>query len=343
MGKENKSLEQFGNKHKKSHVTVQSTVGPAKNVLGVCNKSILLPGCHSAKPPRAGNKPSDSAISKTAVKTLSRNHGSRSASTLSCPVSSRISLGPLVKTKTGLVPAVTQPSQIRRHTSVRETATKSVVSKFTPRNLTSVTASKSSGSLASKKTLAPVFKSSDEEKKPVSSLTGAKIKVQGQSRTSSNLRLEKSTRPSKSQQSNPQKSTSSLYKCTDTADGHKEKLAKCNKPTTQPTNWSKNPKPEPKVGKSGHLHTVPSQTSRTGAAHRAKDQQAQKTRMSSKNDDAVGRGSANVRPERRTAVAKPAGTVSFTDRAAGSRGKVPDAPIPQTDGKKRTAAQAERM
>lgn len=347
MGKENKTSERFDNRHKNASVTAQSIVGPAKKVFGVCNKenvkSILQPGCHSSKHSRAENKPSDIAFSKT-VKTLNGNFGSRSTSTLSCPVSSRISLGPLVKTKTGLVPAVTQPSQNRGHASVREIgAKKCVVNKFTPRDSTSVTASKSSSTLTYKKMLAPVFKSSDEEKKkPVSSMTGAKIKVQGQNRASSNHQLDKSTRPSKSQQSNQQKSTSNLYKYTDTANSHKEKLSKCNKLTTQPTNWSKNPKPEFKVGKNGHLHTL--QASRAAGVHRTKDEQAQKNRMSSKKDDKVGWGSANVQQQqRRTVVAKPARTVSFPNQTTSTKVKVPDTLIPQTDGKKQTAAQAERM
>lgn len=320
MGKENKTSERFDNKHKSFSFTGKSKVGPAKKVFGVCNKdnikSVLLPGCHSAKHSSAENKPSDSAFSKTVVKTLNGNFGSRSASTLSCPVSSRISLGPLVKTKTGLVPAVTQPSQNRGRTSVREIgATKSVVNKFTPRDPTSVTASKSSSI----------------------------IKVQGQNKASSNIQLDKSTRPSKSQQSNQQKSTSNLYKGTNTANNHQEKLSKCHKSTTQPPNFAKNPKPELKVGKNGQLHTVPLQTSRTGGVHRTKDEQAQKNRMSTKKDDKVGWGSATVQQQRRTVVAKPARTVTFTNQTVSTKVKVPDTLIPQTDGKKQTAAQAERM
>lgn len=344
-GKENKASEQFDNKHTNSAVTAQQKVGPAKKGFGVCNKenvkSILLPGCHSAKHLNAGNKPSDSAFSKTVVKTL---NGSRSAATSSWPVSSRISLGPLVKTKTGLVPAVTQPSQRGGNTSVREIGvTKSFVNdNFTPRVSTSVAVSKSSSVLTYKKIPAPVFKSSDEGKKTVSSMRGAKIKVQGQGRASSNLQLDKSTRPSKSQESNQQKSTSNSYKCANTANNRKEQLSKCNKSTTQPTNWSKNLKPELKVEKNGPLHAVPPQTSRTGAVHRTKDEQAQKKRMSSKKDDRDG-CSATVQQQPRTVGAKPARTVSFTKQTASAKVKVPDAPIPQADGKRQTAAQAERM
>lgn len=348
VGKDNQTSAQFDSKHKNATVIAQSIVGPAKKISGVCNKenvkSSLLPGCHSAKHSSAENKPSDSAFSKTVVKRLNGNSGSRSASTFSCPVNSRISLGPLVKTKTGLVPAVTQSSENRGHTSARETdAAKYVVKKFTPRDSTSVTASKSSSILTYKKMLPPDFKSSDKEKITVSSMTVAKIKVQGQNKASSNLQLDKSTRPSKSQQSNQQKSAANLYKCTNTANNHKEKLSQCNKSTTQPTNCSKNPKPELKVGKSGQLPTVPSQTSRGGGVHRTKDEQAQNNRMSTKKDNKVGWASANVQQQRRTVAAKPAWTVSLTNQSISTKVKVPDTLIPQADGKKQTAAQAERM
>lgn len=346
MGKENKTSEQSDNIYESFPVTVQSIVGPAKKVFGVCNKdnvkSILQPRCLSAKHLSAENKPSDSGFSKTIVKAPKGTFASRSTST--CPVNSRMSLGPLVKTKTGLVPAVTQPSQSRLHTSVREIgATKSVVTKFTTRGTTFVTASKSSSGLTDKKKLAPVFKSCDDERKPVSSMTGAKIKVQVQNKVRSNLQLDKNTGTSKSQHSGQQKSISTLHKCTNAANCHKEKLSNCITSTTQPKNWSKNPKPELKVGQNGQLHIVPSQTSRTKGVHRPKDEQAQKNKVSTKKDDKVGWRPANVQQQRRTVVAKPAQTVSLTNQTRNTKVKLADTLNPQTDGKKQTAAQAERM
>lgn len=344
VGKENKTSKCLDNEHENFPVTVQPTVGPAKKVFGVSNKdnvkSILQPGSHSAKHLSADNKPSGSAFSKTIAKTPKGTFGCRPAST--CPVSSRISLGPLVKTKTGLVPAATQPRQSRLPTSVREIgATKAVVNKFATRDSTSVTASKPSSSLAYKKKLAPAFKSSGEERK--SSMAGAKIKVQGQNKARSNLQLDKSTGPSKSQHSNQQKSTSNLHKCTNAANCHKEKLSKCNKSAPQPTNGSKNPKPPLKVGQNGQLHTVPSQASRTGGVHRPKDERAPKNTVSTKKDDKVGWGPANVQQQRRPRVAKPAQTVSFANQTRSTKVKLPDTRNPPTDGKKQTAAQAERM
>lgn len=346
VGKENKTSEQSDNTSESFPVTVRSIVVPAKKVFGVCNKdnvkSILQPRCHSAKHLSAENKPPHSCFSKTIVKTPKGTFTSRSTST--CSVNSRISLGPLVKTKTGLVPAVTQPSQSRLHASVRETgATKSVVTKFTTRGTTFVTASKSSSSLTDKNKLAPVFKSCDDERKPVSSMTGAKIKVQVQNKARSNLQLDKNTGTSKSQHSGQQKSISTLHKSTNAANCHKEKLSNCMTSTTQPKSWSKNPKPELKVGQNGQLHRVPSQASRTKGVHRPKDEQAQQNKVSTKNDDKVGWRSAHVQQQRRTAAAKPAQAVSLTNQARNTKVKLPDTLNPQTDGKKQTAAQAERM
>lgn len=291
----------------------------------------------------AENKPTDRTLSSTGhrvVKKSSRNLGSRSTSTLPCQIKtvhSRVSLGPLVKTKTGLVPAVTQPSQTQtqRHTSVTEiNLTRSSVNKFKTSNSTSVTASKRSTILENRK-------SHDAKRTTVSSMTGAKITVQGQKKASSNLHLDKTTGLSKSQQTNQRKPISNLYKCTNGANKHEGRMS--NKTTTPPTNESKNPKYEVKVKGDGQQHIGPSRTSTTGVVHRPKDEQGQKNRMSTKKDDKVGLGSGNVQLQQRTMVTKPTRAVNFINQTRSSKVKVPDTAIPQTDGKKQTAAQAERM
>lgn len=317
---------------------------PVRKVLGVSNKeninSICLPVCHSAKHLTAANKSTDRNLSNTGhtvVKKSNRNLGSRSTSTLPFQIKtvhSRISLGPLVKTKTGLVPAVTQPSQAQaqRHTSATEiNLTRSVVNKFKTSDSTSLTASKGSTILENKKR--SVLKSLVAERTTVSSMTGAKIRAQGQNKASSNQHLDKTTVLSKSQQTNQRKSISYLYKCTNGG----------NKTTTQPTNESKNPRSEVKVKGNGQQRIGPSRTSTTRVVHRPKDEQGQKHRMSTKKDDMVGWGSANVQLQKRTIVAKPAQAVNFTNQTRSSKVKVPDTTIPRTDGKRQTAAQAERM
>uniref|UniRef100_A0A674MWN0 Cytoskeleton associated protein 2-like n=1 Tax=Takifugu rubripes TaxID=31033 RepID=A0A674MWN0_TAKRU len=223
-GKENKTSERFGSEQKKpplgakktAHLGAKSAVCPATKVLGVHNKEnfdICLPVCHYAKHLTAPNKPLDRTLSKTiqtVVKTSNRNFDRRYTSTLPCPIrtfDSRISFGPLVKTKTGLVPAVTKVNQNKRHTSITETAlTRSVVNKSAPRDRTTVTASKGSTILSNTKK--SVSKSLDEERTAVSSTKGAKIKSQGQNKASTNLHLDKTARLSKVQQTNHQKSIS---------------------------------------------------------------------------------------------------------------------------------------
>lgn len=325
---------------------------PARKVLGVSNKEnidcIFLPVCHSAKHLTAENKPTDRTLSNTGhtvVKKSSRNLGSRSSPTLPFQiktVNSRISLGPLVKTKTGLVPALTQPSQTltQRHTSFKDiNRPSSVVNKFKTSDSTSVTVSKGPTILGNKKR--SVLKSLDAESTTVSSMTGAKITVQGQNKASSNLHLDKTNGLSKSQQTNQRKSISNLYKCTNRANKHEGRMP--SKTTTQPTNESKNPKSDVKVKGNRQQHIGPSRTSLTGVVHRSKDEQGQKNRMATKKDEMVGWGSVNVQLQRRTIVARPTQAVNFTNQTRSSKVKFPDTVIPCTDGKRKTAAQAERM
>lgn len=359
--KENKTSEVFGSEQKTpppgakktAHLGAKSAVCPVTKVLGVYNKEnidIFLPVGHYAKHLSTGppNKPLDRTLSKTTqtvVKKSNRNFDRRYTSALPRPIrtfDSRISLGPLVKTKTGLVPAVTQVIQNKRHTSITETAlTRSVDNKCEPRDRTTVTASKRSTILSNTKR--SVLKSLDEERTAISSTKGAKIKSQGQNKASTNLHLDKTARLLKGQQTNHQKSISNSHKCTTTADKNDGRLSRCSNSTTQPTNVSKNPKSEVKVGGKGQQYVLPLRTSTSAVVHRTKDEQVQKNKMATKKDDKVGRGSANVQPQLRTRVAKPGRAVSFTSQTSSTRVKVPDTLIPQTDGKKQTAAQAERM
>lgn len=360
-GKENNNSERFGSEQKNpplgvqktAHLGAKSAVCPVTKVFGVHNKEntdIFLPVCQYAKHLSTGtpNKPLDRTVSKTiqtVVKTSNRNFDRRYTSAMPCPIrtfDSRISFGPLVKTKTGLIPAVTQAIQNKRHTSITKTVlTRSVDNKCEPRDRTIVTASKGSTILSNTKR--SVLKSLDEERKVVSSTKGAKVKSQDQNPASTNLHLDKTARLSKGQQTNHQKSISNLHKCTTTADKNNGRLSRCSKPTTQPTNVSKNPKSEVKVGGKGQQYVLPSRTSTSAVVHHTKDEQMQKNKMATKKDDKVGRGSASVQPQQRTRVAKPGRAVSVTTQSSSTRVKVPDSLVPQTSGKKQTAAQAERM
>lgn len=354
--KENKTSERIGSEQKKppkktAHPGAKSAVCPVTKVIGVHNKEnidIFLPVHHYVKHLSTPNKPLDKTLSKTiqtVVKKSNRNLNRRYTSTLPCPIrtfDSRISFGPLVKTKTGLVPAVTQATQNKRHTSITETVpTRAVVNKSAPRNRTTVPAAKGSTILSNTKK--SVLKSLDEERTAVSSMKGAKIKSQCQNKASTNLHLDKTARLSKGQQTSHQKSISNSHKCATTADKNDRRLSRCSKSTTQPTNVSKNPKSEVKMGGKGRQYLLPSRTSTSAGVHRTKDEHVQKNKMATKKDDKVGRGSANVQPQQRTRVAKPGRAVSFTSQSSSARVTVPDTLIPQTDGKKQTAAQAERM
>lgn len=346
-GKENKTSERLGSEQKKPPLGDKSAMCPVTKVLGVHNKENIdiLPVCHYAKHLCTSNKPSDRTLSKTiqtVVKKSNRNFDRRYTSVLPCPIrtfDSRISFGPLVKTKTGLVPAVTQTTQNKRHTSITETVlTKSVKSE--PRDRTTVTASKGSTLLSNTKK--SVLKSLDEERTAVSSTKGAQTKSQGQNKAATNLHLDKTAHLSKGRQTNHQKSISNSHKYTTTAAKNDGRSSRCSKSTTQPANVSKNPKSEVKVGGKGQQYVLPPRTSTSALVHRTKDDQGQKNKMATKKDEKVGRCSASVQPQQSTKVAKPGRAVSFTGQSS-TRVTAPDTLIPQTDGKKQTAAQAERM
>lgn len=354
-GKENNNSERFGSEQKnpplgakKPALPGAKSMCPVTKVFGVHNKESADIVCHYANHLSTGapSKPLDRTLSKTIQtvgKKSNRNFDRRYTSVLPCPIrtfDSRISFGPLVKTKTGLVPAVTQVIQNKRHTSITETVLKRPVNnKCEPGDRKAVTASKGSTSLSNTKR--SVLKSLHEERTVVSSTKGAKFKPQGQNKASTNLHLDKTARLSKGQQTDRQKSISSLHKCTTTAGRNDGRLSRCSKSTTQPTNVSKNPKSEVKAGGKGQQCVLPSRTSTSAVVHRTKDEQVQKNKMAPKKDDKVGRGSASIQSQQR--VAKPGRGVGVTSQSSSTRAKVPDTLIPQTGGMKPTAAQAERM
>lgn len=333
-GKENTTPERFGSRQKKAPPGAKAAARPVAKVLGVRNKESVQV-CNSAAPLSSPSEPLDRNFSNTTqagVKKSNRKFDS-STSSSSCPMrkfDSRISFGPLVKTKTGLVPAVIQASHNKRHASVTQT----VPARPVVGDRTAVTASRGPTGLSNTKR--SVLKGRDEARTAVASAKGAKIKIQGQNKASTHLHLDKAAGLSKGQQTNQQKSISTANK----QDG---RLSRCTKSTTQPTNVSRNPKSEVKVGGKGHPCVVPARTSTSAAAHRPKNEQVQKNKTSARKDDKVGRGSANAQPQQRTVAAKPGRAVGVTSQSRSTRVKVPDTRIPQPAAKKQTAAQAERM
>ncbi|XP_030274182.1 cytoskeleton-associated protein 2-like isoform X2 [Sparus aurata] len=335
------------------------------------------------KQPNTGIQSSGRAFSNAVHTNVTKSNSrfsSASSATWTGPVktlSARLSLGPFVQTKTGLIPAVTQPrnSQNLIHTSATAgktsttTSTTSVANNVQPRTCSSVFVSKRS-SVVKRKTLPTTAENNTVNgKKTASSTARAGIKVQDRNNTNSKPLLGKHPQPScKSQLSNGLKSTSSSSKCT-AAPIKPEKrvwMSKINKSSGQPTDRSTKQRTEGEGQKNGTHCNVASQMS-SGPASRsisrvvggvrqaAVAEHGGKTKTLKDKDSKRGHISAiPLQPQtgiKRTGVPvmsqtvpQPTRTIRHTSQAKDIKTtKAPVRVIPQTEGKKLTAAQEERM
>ncbi|XP_073322811.1 LOW QUALITY PROTEIN: cytoskeleton-associated protein 2-like [Pagrus major] len=335
------------------------------------------------KQPNTGIQSSGRSSSNAAHTDVTKSNSrfsSTSSATWTCPVktlSARMSLGPIVKTKTGLIPAVTQPrnSQNLTHTSATAgnttttTSTTSVANKVRSSTSSSVFVSKRS-SMAQRKTLPTTAQNNPvNERTTVSSSARAGIKVQDRNKTNSKLLLGKHSQPScKSQLSSGLKSTSSSSKCTTAPIKPEERvgMSKTNKSSGQPIDRSTKQRSEGEGQKNGPHCNVVSQMSRDPASRcisrmvggvrpAAVAELGGKTKTCKDTGGKRGHGSANA-PQPQTGikrtgapvmsqtVPRPTRTIRLTGQAMDIKTtKVPVRVIPQTEGKKLTAAQEERM
>nr|XP_033474824.1 cytoskeleton-associated protein 2-like [Epinephelus lanceolatus] len=338
----------------------------------VSSKSNWNEATHPKKRPETGS-PSSGRISSNAAHTAATKSNSRfsrsSNATRSCPVktaSIRMSLGPMVKTKTGLIPAVTQPrntqSQNLRHTSAKAAdttiaTTASVANKVRSSSLSSASVSQRSA-MAQRKTLPATALNN-----PVNERSTAGIKVQQQNKLNSKPLLGKQSQPScKSQLTCGLNSVSTSSKCTAAPIKPKgrEGLSKTVKSAGQPTDRCTKQRFESGGQKNGQSRKVAAQTS-SGPTSRCSSRAVSGVRraavaelrgktMTCKETDGK-KGSANAPPPKRTGapvmsqtVPRPARTISHTSQGTDTKmPKVPVRVLPQTEGKKVTAAQEERM
>lgn len=339
----------------------------------VSSKSNTNAVSHLKKQPNTGVPSSDRA--SVAVTKSNSRFNSSSKATWSCQrkaASVRMSLGPMVKTKTGLIPAVTQPRNSQRqnltHTSAtaadatKSATTTSVANKVRPRTTPSVS---QRSPVAQRKTLPTTAL-----KNPVKERSQAGIKVQQQNNTNSKPLLGKNAQPSyQSQLSSGLKSTSTSSKCTAAPIRPEGRvgMSKTNKSAAQPTDRSRKQRLVGEGLKNGQPCKVASQmssgqTSRCssravgvvmkaaavdleGKAKTCKETNDKKGHISAKaplpQTILIKRTSAPVMSQ---TVPRPGRTISHTGQATEKKTpKVPVRVIPQTEGKKLTAAQEERM
>lgn len=346
--------------------SVQSKLNPW------CSNTNLNTASHFKRTANTGIRSSDRACSNaagTAVKKSNTRVITSSKATWSCSikaVSGRMSLGPVVKTKTGLIPAVIQPRNIQNQNSPHTSATVT----NTTTNTMSVSVSKRSG-LAHRITLPSTALNIPTTKKTAVLLTSrADIKVQDQSKSNSKPLLSKNGGPScKGQLPSGLKSTSSSFKSAaqPVKPKGKEGILKTNKPAGQPTVMSTKLSSEGEREKNISQSRVGSRTSSgpssrvvngvTRAAVIDLGEKNKKCYETCSKKGLSGKGSSAKVPPTQTDRKKSgapmmshtmpqlARTISHTGQTTDrkTKTKVPVRVFPHSEDKKMTVAQEERM
>ncbi|CAJ1069441.1 cytoskeleton-associated protein 2-like [Xyrichtys novacula] len=276
-------------------------------------------------------------------------------------VSARMSLGPIVKTKTGLIPAVTQPRnslvKTQKKVQAATTFTTSVPNKVRPSTSASV-------SVSQRKTLPiTVVKNTGNERASLSSKP--RIKVQNQNKDNSKPLFGKQSQPHLKSQPSGLQTTAISSRCTtapNKSHGRVE-MPKPSKSTSQPTDTYSKQMSGNEEKKSGQpcknvpRTSGPSSRCSSGpisAIVRNSGIELEKKTSTCRESDAKrGHTSANAH-QTQTGVKKtrvpvvsqtapqPVRTISLTGQAR-KTAKVPVSVIPQTEGKRLTAVQEERM
>nr|XP_020441446.1 cytoskeleton-associated protein 2-like isoform X2 [Monopterus albus] len=332
----------------------------------VSSKSNLNAANHLKMQHNIGMQSSGKATSKSshvAVIPSNTRFSRSSGATRSIPmksVSVRMSLVPTVKTRTGLIPAVIQPRNTKSQTSTTATdpSTTSVTNKV--RSGTSSVSLRSA--VAQRRTFTTTTLNNPAKERTTGRLT-ARAGFKGQRQNSSNSKplLDKLSQLScKSQLSNALKSTFTPSKCTAAPIKSEGRVgvSKTNRSAGPPTDRSTNQR-----SVSSQPCKVASQTSLAPASrysYRAvswvtRDAVAEpgrKSKTCKETQSKKGHSSVNVPPQptgiKRAEAPVMSQTVPQPARAISQAtdGKMPKAlirVIPQTEGKKLTAAQEERM
>ncbi|KAK2838080.1 hypothetical protein Q5P01_015292 [Channa striata] len=282
----------------------------------------------------------------------------------------RMSLGPLVKTKTGLISAVIQPRNNNSHFS--RTSAKAVNSVTNATAVGDKVVSSHSSSLSQRsavvqrKTPHATAGGNSANARTTVSLTDKSVKVQDQN--VKKVLLKHSQSIFKSDSSSGLKSTSLSSKCRGAhikSEG-KVSVSKPNQTPAQPTDRSTKQRSESAGDKNTQPYRAATQTSlrpprrcsSTAVSGRQQAAMAELGGQTMKNKDAQikkGHSSANV-PRHKSSVSKtgvtitsktvlqPARTTIFTGQAEETKTpKVPVRVVPQTEGRKLSTAQEERM
>uniref|UniRef100_A0AAQ5Z8I9 Cytoskeleton-associated protein 2 C-terminal domain-containing protein n=1 Tax=Amphiprion ocellaris TaxID=80972 RepID=A0AAQ5Z8I9_AMPOC len=320
----------------------------------VSSKSNLNAATHLKKQPHtriqtSGKAPINAACTAGA-KSNSKFHLNAASSGPVKTVNMRLSLGPLVKTRTGLIPAVTQPRTTKTdltHTSATAANTTTTTTALVAKKVRS--SSISSVSLSQRSTMG------------VSSTARAGNKLQAQTKYNSKPLLGKYSQPScKNQLSRGLKSVSTSFKCTAAPFKPEGRIA-----TTRSVGESADRSTKLKSGVVGQKNAAFQTSSKLvnrcnsravgGVTGAVVTNQGRKTKTSNETDCKKKNCSENARLPRTSTkptgapvvsqtVPQPARTISLTGRATNTKTpKVLVRVLPQTEGKKLTAAQEDRL
>ncbi|KAM8886609.1 cytoskeleton-associated protein 2-like [Spinachia spinachia] len=295
------------------------------------------PNGEMPSPRRASSKASGTAASKS--NGSSRAAGSRS----STAVSVRISLGPMVKTKTGLVPAAIQPRDVQSHrnlTRTSATAADPTTKKMQLRTLTSVSASRKSA-VAPSKPLRPVSFRKNQG-------AGAGINVPNQAKSNSKPLVSRTSQPpSKVPPSSGLRSTQGSR-----AGASGQPTERSTKHRSEAAGHKKRPPCQVAPQTSSRPAISCCSNAPSGVLPAAA---AEKNRKCGGADAERGRGSAKAPSAqaglKRTSAARGSQAVPRPNRTVGHTGHAADTKTPtvpvgvmsQAEGRKVTAAQEERV
>lgn len=333
----------------------------------ISSNSNLSGPTHVKKQPYTGMQAPGQAPSNVGHAATITSNNSKNAA-LSVPVKSvsvRMSLGPMVKTRTGLIPAVTQPRNTTLHlthnsATAPNTATPAA-NKVVSRTTSSLSVSQRSAVVQRKIISTTAVKNLVNERK--TTLTARPRKVQQKSNLNP-LLIKHSQPPCKSQLSSGQKSAPVSSKCKAAAVKPERKvgMSKTNQPAGQPIDGSTKQRSEDNGDKLDKLCKATSQLSLgssgrcssrkvSGVTRTAVAELGDKTMKYKETQSKKGCGSAQQTNKKRTGVPvmsqtvpQPARTISFTGKPTDKKTpKVPVRVIPHTEGKNKTSAQEERM
>uniref|UniRef100_A0A3Q1EQU6 Cytoskeleton associated protein 2-like n=1 Tax=Acanthochromis polyacanthus TaxID=80966 RepID=A0A3Q1EQU6_9TELE len=319
----------------------------------VSSKSNLNTATHLKKQPHTGIQASGKAPLNSArtagAKSNSKFRLNAASSGPVKTVSMRMSFGPLVKTKTGLIPAVTQP----RTTKSDLTHTSATAANAT--TTTTLVAKKVRSSTTSSVCL------SQRSAMVVTSTARAGSKLQAQTKSNSKPLLGKHSQPScKNQLSRGLKSGSTSFKCT-TAPFKPEARVATTRSVGEPADRSTKLKSGAVGQKNAAFQTASKLVSRCnsravgGVTGAVVTNQGRKTKTSKEADCKKKSFSENATlprtstkrigaPVMSQTMPQPARTISLTGQTTNTKTpKVLVKVLPQTEGKKLTAAQEDRL